>query len=243
MSAPGHATRCEAVLFDFDGVVLDTETTLLDSWMRIFGERRVPVTFASYSQACFTAPPTPLEHRVEAALGDHDGDPVAIADEIRMMNLRLATALEPRPGLRELLADLGRRKILMGVVSNSSREWVMGHLRRLDLVSLFAVVLCGEEVARRKPEPDGYLAATAMLNVRPARTVAVEDTPAGIRAAKAAGLPCLAVPGPVTATLDLNEADKVANGFEDLSWTRIAALVDSRHRSAATAGDRRDADR
>lgn len=216
---------CDAVLFDFDGVLVDTETTLLTSWQEVFRALGVPFGRTEYLRAGFHSPPLPLEDRVAAALAERAGEGRAVTDLIRSTNLRMASLLDTRPGVRELIADARRHGVPTGVVSSSGRDWVGRHLARLDLASEFDVVVCREDVRERKPAPEPYAAAVARLGVDPGRALAVEDAPLGVRAAKAAGLRCVAVPGPVTASLDFAEADAVVTTVEGMSLAALVALT------------------
>jgi beta-phosphoglucomutase-like phosphatase (HAD superfamily) len=97
--------------------------------------------------------------------------------------------------------------MVCAIASSSELEWVVSHLDRLGLRDAFASVACHGPELRAKPDPDTYLAACAALGVEPAAALAVEDSPHGIRAARAAGLRVVAVPNDVTARLDLSAAD------------------------------------
>jgi beta-phosphoglucomutase-like phosphatase (HAD superfamily) len=104
---------------------------------------------------------------------------------------------------------------------------VAGNLDRLGILDRFSVLVTRDDVTLTKPAPDLYLLACRELDVLPALAVAFEDSPNGIAAAKAAGLACVAVPGPMTATLDLTAADLVVASLADVSWSDLAALTSS----------------
>ena len=112
----------------------------------------------------------------------------------------------------------------MGIASNSSRRWVAGHLERLGLDG-WACVRCREDVARAKPAPDLYLSAVECLEVAPWEALAVEDSGAGVMAAKAAGLACVAVPSALTASHDFSQADLMLGSLADRSFTEVAATI------------------
>jgi len=114
----------------------------------------------------------------------------------------------------------------VGVASNSPEAWVDGHLRRLGLRDRIATVRCIDHVVAGKPAPDVYLAVLHDLDARPGASVAVEDSPPGVRAATSAGLACLGVRAGMTADLPLPGARRVVRSLADVHLADLAALVD-----------------
>ena len=121
--------------------------------------------------------------------------------------------LEPRPGVARLLADLAEAGCRLGVATTGSRGWVDLLLQRLLPGTTFGVVVTGDEVAGRKPDPEAYVVAMERLGTSVADTLAVEDSHEGLVAAKAAGLACVVVTNGYTAGHDLGAADLVLDGF------------------------------
>ncbi|MCU1692059.1 MAG: HAD-superfamily hydrolase, subfamily variant 3 [Frankiales bacterium] len=182
-----------AVLLDFDGTLLDSESSHLRSWEEsylahghVLDRERWIAGVGGHG----------LGHDWAALLGEAF-DP----DRRRARELELVHALEVREGVVELLALPGR----FAVVSSSPRDWVVPHLDRLGLLPALELVVTREDAPRAKPAPDLYEEALRRLGTSDA--VAVEDSANGVTAARAAGLPVLAVPGPVTAGQDLSHAD------------------------------------
>jgi len=122
-------------------------------------------------------------------------------------------ALEPRPGVARLLAELADAGCRLGVATTGSRGWVDQLLERLLPGVDFAAVVTGDEVAGRKPDPEAYVVAMEQLGATTADTVAVEDSHEGLAAAAAAGLACVVVTNGYTADHDLSAADLVLDGF------------------------------
>jgi HAD superfamily hydrolase (TIGR01509 family) len=110
-------------------------------------------------------------------------------------------------GVGDYLRDARRLGLKVAVASSASDAYVCGHLERLSVRDGIDVVVCRDHVARGKPSPDLYLRAIRDLGVTAGEAIAFEDSPNGIAAAKAAGLRCVAVPNPITSTLDLSAAD------------------------------------
>ena len=194
-----------ALILDFDGVIVDTESAVVAAWREECAARGVP-----FDEVAFLATlgvPTLGHERVTALLGEATGDPALAAERIRA-RLRVTTAALPvLPGVRELVAEADRAGVPTGVASGASRAWVEGHLRRVGLLGAFGAVVCRDDVAAAKPAPDLYLLALRRLGAAAAASAAVEDSAPGLAAARAAGLRCVAVPGPTTTGHDLAAAD------------------------------------
>ncbi len=136
--------------------------------------------------------------------------------------------VEPRAGVRELLADLRREGIRTGVATTGRRSWVEPLLDRLFGHDTFEVLVTGDDVARLKPDPEAYTAAVDALGLDPATVLAVEDSPPGCAAARAAALCCVVVTNDYTRDGRFPGAAEVLDGFESLDARRCAALCDDR---------------
>ncbi len=193
------------VLLDFDGTLLDSESSHLQSWEEAFALHGV-----AFDRPAWVA-----------AVGGHGSDPsaqlgLAFDPALRRdRELELVHALELREGVEELLALPGR----FAVVSSSPRSWVVPHLERLGLLGALELVVTREDAPRPKPAPDLYEEALRRLGVDGG--VAVEDSANGVAAARTAGLPTLAVPGPVTAGQDLSHADLRVGSLLEVDLTAL----------------------
>ena len=216
-----------AVVFDFDGLLLETETPALEAWQEIYREHghEVPMDrwleYIGREGGWWDA----LAH-LESLGVTLDRDEVWKRREAR--KAALIDALDLMPGARELVDAARGRGILVAVASSASERWVCGHLDRLGYREHWDAIVCRREGLRAKPAPDIYLAALAALGVQAGEAVALEDSRNGVLAAKAAGLWCVAVPNPVTARLPLGEADARAASLADLRIDDLLALVSAR---------------
>jgi beta-phosphoglucomutase-like phosphatase (HAD superfamily) len=113
----------------------------------------------------------------------------------------------------------------MGIASSSPIVWVEHHVDRLGLLHRFACVACVNEVIPAKPDPTSYRLACEALHADPKRSIAVEDSPHGIAAAKDAGLFVVAVPHALTANLDLSRADLVVESLADVTLGEVLVSV------------------
>jgi HAD superfamily hydrolase (TIGR01509 family) len=142
--------------------------------------------------------------------------------------LELVHALKPRPGILDYIAEARRRGLAVAVVSTDDTEWIMTGLAILGLSDAFDFIECAEgDKIRAKPSPSLYLSALDRLALSAEEAIAIEDSPAGIHAAKAAGLFCVGYASDVTRQLDLSEADIVVDSLDDLP------LSDMLHTAAA----------
>jgi len=215
------------VVFDFDGLILDTEVPVYDVWQSIYAEHGHTLEFARWAECIGTADTfNPCAH-LESLLG-RSVDAGALIRHHRTRTDALIAAQPILPGVRDYVEDARRLGVRLGVASSSSRRWVEGHLTRLGLRKHFEVVRCADDVARVKPDPALYLAVLEATGVAAHQAVALEDSPNGVRAAKLAGLACIAVPNPLTARLDLAEADLRLGSLADVTLAELIARLSAR---------------
>jgi len=202
--------RC--VLFDFDGVIADTEERNADYLAAALAHFGVRLTDADRSVLVGINDPSLLEALLKRA-----ETPVTLeqlqAERARRGNYYENGAdLHPQPGLREFLYALRAQGIRTGVVSSTRSQLILTALDRLHLVSQFDVVVCGDMVTRRKPDPEPYLRAAQLLGLAPDDCLVIEDSPAGIRAGKAAGCTVLGYTGS-SIRQDVSAADFAFSDF------------------------------
>jgi putative hydrolase of the HAD superfamily len=215
-----------AVIFDFDGVILDSETAAYESHRRIYERCGVPLTVDEWCEQIGLYA-VDEELRWFQQLCARSGSPVT-QEEFEAEERRLFHELapsEPMRGIRDLLDALGAAGVPAAIASTSPRGWVVPATERLGLTSMFGAIVSGDEVVRRKPAPDVYLEAARRLGVDPSGAVAIEDSGPGIASARAAGMKTVAIPHWLTDRHDLSGADlRVAHAGE-LTVARLATLL------------------
>ena len=182
------------LIFDFDGLIIDTETPLIEAWAEV--HQRAGVVWAR-EHALGNIGHVDLAYDPWQAFGAA-ADRVALEREHKALS---RARLERQPVLPGVLACLERARALglnLGVASNSPHVWVDAHLQRLGLFAFFNPICCREDVARGKPEPDVYRAVIERWQLSPREVIAFEDSQPGSTAAKRAGAWCVAVPNPST---------------------------------------------
>lgn len=222
-----------AVVFDVDGTLVDSERDgHRVAFNAAFAAHGLPYRWgvAEYGRLLSV---TGGRRRLAAFLrtqGHADEEAAALAarlhsDKTRRMRAFVGQGMiGPRPGVREVLTRLRTDGVTLAVATTGTRDWVEPLLRRLFGDGLFSVMLTGTEVTALKPDPAVYTEALRLLNVPADRTLAVEDSANGLRAARAAGLPCLVVTNGYTADADFTGAAAVYDGFASCLADRAGPL-------------------
>lgn len=213
-----------AVVFDFDGLILETEEPIYRSWREVYEQHGVELPFERWveivgSSTATFHPQAHLEERLGHPL------PQGVIDRRLLRRTELVLAQRVLPGVVERIDEARRLGLKVGVASSSNLDWVSGHLGRLGILDRFDCVRSRDDVAHVKPEPDLYLAVIDCLGVRADEALAIEDSPHGIAAAKRAGLVCVAVPNAITSRLDLSHADLVLGSLADATLEQLLARV------------------
>jgi HAD superfamily hydrolase (TIGR01509 family) len=215
-----------ALIFDFDGLIVDTEGPEYRAWCEVFSAhaRELPLLVWAECIGRDAGWFDPLAY-LEGLLG-RSLEREALRAEQRARALQLVHSQPLLPGVQAYVRDAQRLGLGLAIASSGTREWVTGHLQRLRLDDAWHCVRCREDVVRPKPEPDLYLAALEALGVTASQAIAFEDSPNGIRAAKRAGLRCVAVPHGLTGGLDLSEADLQLDSLADMPLDVLMLQLD-----------------
>ncbi|HEY3184705.1 MAG TPA: HAD family hydrolase [Gaiellaceae bacterium] len=212
-----------ALLFDFDGLLVDTETPSLAAWQEVYRAHGHELTLEMWAPTIGTIDGFDPWARLEELAGPLDFETVNARR--REHELSLTDVEELRPGVLDYLVEARARDLKTAIVSSSSRRWIDSHLTRLERLGDFdEIVTADGDTTRAKPAPTLYLEALDLLGVAAEDAVAFEDSPNGVRAAKAAGLFVVAVPNAVTGALDLGEADLVVPSLAELPFDELTSL-------------------
>ncbi len=215
-----------ALLFDFDGLLVDTESPSFAAWADVYREHGHELTLDTWSAAIGTLDGFDPFGELESRLG-HEVDRERVDERRRDLEFAASDLEELRDGVHDYLVAAERLGLSRAIVSSSDNDWITRHLARLDLLDGWSfIVAANGDAARAKPQPTLYLEALERLGVAAADAVAFEDSPNGITAAKAAGLYCVAVPNPTTAALDVTHADLVLRSLEDVPLEDLLRRVE-----------------
>lgn len=214
----------QAVIFDVDGLLVDTETADYHAWRELHEEFGVPLSLDEY---CYSAGLYGSWEKMYADLSAVCGLPEDELHARRSPRFKalVAELLQPTPELTGLLQRLREHEIRRGVASSSDADWVAYLLGGLKIRGEFGAVVTGDDVTHRKPAPDVYQLAAERLGVDPRQCVALEDSAHGIAAAQAAGLRAIAVPNSVSRHQDLSGADARVAHLGEVSLELLRGLL------------------
>ena len=217
-----------ALIFDFDGLILDTETPDVHAWENIYAEYGFPFPLESWAQIIGGTGASTFNAAVhlQSLLSDS-----LDLDDLQKRQNRISHSLVDEqtalPGVMDYLQDAKRLGLKLAIASSSSHSWVDTHAQRLGIFHYFDKVICADDVApgRTKPNPDLFLKALDQLDVRKSEAIVFEDSPNGVRAAKSAGIIVVAVPNPVTSLLSIDNANLTLRSLADLSLSELLNKV------------------
>jgi putative hydrolase of the HAD superfamily len=222
--------RLEAVVFDFDGLIIDSEWVIFETAVAAFAAHGHRLTIEAWS----TKVGTNDEHhpdqwaRLCRACGVEGFERADYDAAYEAQDRSDRDTLPALPGVVELVTELSAAGVPLGIASSSSRGWLDRHVHRLGLADHFTTLVGADLVGGvGKPAPDVYLKACADLGADPSRSVALEDSAHGATAAKAAGMAVIAVPSQITRHNDFSHADLRVGSLTELDLARVAALVDA----------------
>lgn len=205
-----------ALIFDFDGVILDTETPFFDVWQNIFVEHGAvldPALWKQFIGSEFGA------FDIYSHLEELSGQTLD-RDELRLqMRGRYLAKVESNPvmpGIVDYVNEARSLGLKVGVASSSDSAWVQGHLSDRGLLDHFDAITTKDDVSNVKPDPEVYLLAADRLGAEPADAIAIEDSFNGVTAAKRAGMNCVAVPNPMTSDMSFEHADLRLSALTDM---------------------------
>lgn len=218
----------KALIFDFDGLILDTETPEVDVWTDIYAEHGFDFPFddwvqtvGGYGVSNFDA----AEHLSLLSQGRLDS--ASMRARHRLGSDALTHTRPVMPGVLDYLRDAKRLGLKLAIASSSPRSWVDGHTQRLGIFHYFDKVICQDDVGvgRTKPNPDLFLLALNQLQVQKNEAVVFEDSPNGVKAANRAGIFVVAVPNPLTARLNIEGADLILSSLSEMPLSGLIRKV------------------
>lgn len=214
----------KGIIFDFDGLILDTESHQYELFQQLFKEHNVELPFDRWL-ACIG---TKTDFSLFSYLTEQS------INEISEQQLRLVfqqqfvtglAEMEAREGVREYLKEAKELGLSIGLASSSDEKWVRGHLSNLGLLDYFDCILTSDDVEYVKPSPELYIKAVNCLGLKPDECIAFEDSVNGMTAAKAAGLTCFIVPNFVTSHMTFNGMDGRLNSMNEKRLLEIIETV------------------
>ncbi len=211
-----------ALIFDFDGLIVDTESSSLSAVQAAYRRHGHDVRPEQW-RMCVGTTVDPYDH-LQRLVGP-DVDLTTLREEMEVLHRAKVAQLGPRPGVVELVAAAVTAGLRLAVASSSSRRWVESHLERIGALQAFHAIRCRDDVRQTKPAPDVYVAALDGLGVSASEAVAFEDSPNGVQAAKAAGIYAVAVPNGVTRGWPFDHADRVIGSLHGITVQAVGGWL------------------
>ncbi len=205
----------QALVFDFDGLIIDTESAIIEAWKDAYELCRIEFPAPRFNAIVGHAD---IPFDPWADFKDLDDLPMPaneLKKHIDQSILREVEAKPLLPGILESIKAAKERKLPIGVASNSKHDWVDSHLKRLGLFDQFDAIRCRDDVEHPKPSPDVYLSLLDFFDMKGENVLAFEDSSTGVLAAKKAGLHCVAIPGPSTISGNFSHADLIIQSLEE----------------------------
>jgi len=218
----------KALIFDFDGLILDTESPDADAWIQIYAEHGFEFPIDEWGSIIggrgisnFDA----AEHLSLLTQGRLDS--ASMRSRHRSESEAMTLAQPVMPGVLDYIRKAKQLDLKLGIASSSEHAWVDTHSRRLGILDHFDTVICSDDVGagRTKPNPDLFLKALNQLRVKKNEAIVFEDSPNGVAAANQAGIFVVAVPNSITSRLKIANADMFLSSLSDLSLTELLGKV------------------
>ncbi|MFE7061412.1 HAD family hydrolase [Sutcliffiella sp. NPDC057660] len=193
----------KAVIFDFDGLIIDTETIWYECFKEIMKqEHQHDLSMKDYS-TCIGTSSRVLYEFLQQAVPEMEEE--RIKELTNACYMKKATQPDLRPGVLAYLKAAKKNGLKIGLASSSGREWVVGYLQKLEIIGYFETIVTRDDVEKVKPDPALYIKALHNLGVNGHDAIAFEDSLHGSNAAMAAGIHCIVVPNPVTSHMEFKD--------------------------------------
>jgi beta-phosphoglucomutase family hydrolase len=220
----GGKVLLKAVIFDMDGVIIDSEPFQLIICLKLFKDLNINITedeYNTFTGVSNTSMWTTLKNKY--GMKETVSELVKLQTEA-YINYLEANEEKPIPGVVEILEGLKNNNIKIALASSSPMEGIRLVIDKFQISDYFQAVISGENLKRGKPAPDIFLNAAKMLKVEPEYCTVIEDSNHGVNAAKAAGMKCIGFQNPNSGNQYLEEADLIVNSMEELNFNRVKML-------------------
>lgn len=213
----------KAMIFDFDGTIIDTETPWFNVFRDAYSEHGVELTFELYSQCIGTNNSAFNPYKYLITEHKLPIDPDAFQKMIHERYDVLMESQQIRPGIIDYLEKARAAGLRIGLATSSSREWIDKHMEALGIDHYFEAISTADDVPMVKPDPALYQRTLSLLGVEPSKAVAFEDSPNGARAAVAAGIHCIVIPNTVTSLMAFDMPHQRLGCLSELAFDDLLA--------------------
>lgn len=216
----------KAIIFDFDGLIIDTETAWYESFKEALNFYQAELPLEEFAK-CIGTEDTELYAYFKKQLGE-SCNIEEIKGRAYEIHKEKMTSVQAREGVNDYLEEAKELGLRIGLASSSSREWILHFLGELGLLNYFEVIVTRDDVEKVKPAPDLYVKAANQLSISPGEAIAFEDSLNGLTAAVAAGLTCVIVPNPVTETLLFKDHAMRLKSMAEISLRDVINQIEER---------------
>jgi len=215
----------KAIIFDFDGLILDTETAMYNSWNDTYKKYGclLPLSIWEKSIGSYNPSFNPYDYLSELLNRKIDKDTVRL--ERRSRFSELVKNIDLLPGVKDYILESKKLGLKLAIASSSSQEWVIGYLKKYELYYYFDIIICSDHVKQIKPFPDVYQMALDQLNISNTEAIALEDSPNGCLSAKQAGIYCVAVPNMLTENFSFENANLQLNSLCEIPLKKLLKMA------------------
>ena len=213
-----------ALIFDFDGLIVDTESPALESWQEIFREYGQELSLDRWALNVGRSESLDVVGDLQQLVG-RTLDAEALKAQRRARHIQMIEALPILPGVVERIEEAHAMGLRLAVATSSSRQWVEGHLKRLGLIQHFDAIRTrtDPDVGIGKPDPAVYLAALRSLGIEASEAIALEDSPRGVEAALNAGIFTVVIPNDVTRRMGPTSAHLTLESLADMTLEQLVS--------------------
>ncbi|NDI33294.1 HAD-IA family hydrolase [Chengkuizengella sediminis] len=214
----------KAIVFDFDGTILDTETPWFDVYLETYKEYGVDLPIEVWSQVIGTDG-VHILHDYLLQNATKEVDLQEVRDITSKKHKQVMEKKELRPGVEDYFFEAKEMGLQLAIASSSSREWVEYFLNKFNIKQYFEIFKTSDDVKNVKPDPALYLEAIKALGISANEAIAIEDSPKGAQAAKGAGLHCVTIPNDITKLLPFENVDLQIMSMADVSLEWVISQI------------------
>ncbi len=218
----------KALVFDFDGLIIDTEMPDYESWQSVYRSHGQSLPIEKWGLIVGGSSDTDFDpHKYLESLIDQNLDPEEIWINRRKEYLESVSRQPVLPGVLDCLDAAKEMKLKIGLASSSPENWVHGHLNRLELFTRFDTIKSADDVLSTKPDPALFQAVLDDFEINANEAIVFEDSPNGVLAAQRAGIACVAIPNPLTRQLKFEKANIRLNSLAEMSLSEIIEKIEN----------------